>query len=98
MEKKKNIGNVPKLFSLIQELSAFEILSVVCKETVSGFREGESIRYGDYTQNADSTLLRLVHLGPSGDNTSRPRGYKTSFVLNSAEHEILNAHKYKSIK
>ena len=27
-----------------------------------------------------------------------PRGYKTSFVLNSIEHEILNAHKYKNIK
>ena len=27
-----------------------------------------------------------------------PRGYKTVFVLNSAEHEILNAHKYKNIK
>ena len=27
-----------------------------------------------------------------------PRGYKTFFVLNSAEHEILNAHKYKNIK
>ena len=26
---------------------------------------------------------------------SRPRGYKTFFVLNSTEHEILNAHKYK---
>ena len=25
----------------------------------------------------------------------RPRGYKTFFVLNSIEHEILNAHKYK---
>ena len=25
-------------------------------------------------------------------------GYKTYFMLNSAEHEILNAHKYKSIK
>ena len=23
------------------------------------------------------------------------RGYKTFFMLNSAEHEILNAHKYK---
>ena len=27
-----------------------------------------------------------------------PRGYKTFFMLNSAEHEILNAHKYKKIK
>ena len=29
---------------------------------------------------------------------ARPRGYKTFFVLNSVEHEILNAHKYKNIK
>ena len=29
---------------------------------------------------------------------SRPRGYKTFFVLNSVEHEILNAHMYKNIK
>ena len=28
----------------------------------------------------------------------RPRIYKTFFMLNSAEHEILNAHKYKNIK
>ena len=28
----------------------------------------------------------------------RFRGYKTFFVLNSVEHEILNAHKYKDIK
>ena len=28
----------------------------------------------------------------------RPRDYKTFFMLNSVEHEILNAHKYKNIK
>ena len=28
----------------------------------------------------------------------RARGYKTFFVLNSVEHEISNAHKYKNIK
>ena len=27
-----------------------------------------------------------------------PRGDKTLFVLNSVEHKILNAHKYKNIK
>ena len=26
---------------------------------------------------------------------TRPRGYKTFFMLNSIEHEILTAHKYK---
>ena len=28
----------------------------------------------------------------------RPRGYKTFFMLNSVEHEILNAHKYINIE
>ena len=28
----------------------------------------------------------------------RPRDYKTFFMLNSAEHEIFNAHKYENIK
>ena len=28
----------------------------------------------------------------------RPRGYKIFFMLNSVEHEILIAHKYKGIK
>ena len=27
-----------------------------------------------------------------------PQGYKTFFMLNSVEHETLNAHKYKKIK
>ena len=30
--------------------------------------------------------------------STRARGYTTVFMLNSAEHEILNAHKYKNIK
>ena len=34
-----------------------------------------------------------------GDETPpRARGYKTFFMLNSVEHEILNATKYKNIK
>ena len=31
-------------------------------------------------------------------STARPRGYKTFFMLNSFEHKIFNAHKYKNIK
>ena len=31
------------------------------------------------------------------DALTRPRGYKTFFILNSVEHEILNPHKYKNI-
>ena len=33
-----------------------------------------------------------------GGTLIRPRGYKTFFMLNSVEHEILNTHKYKNIK
>ena len=29
---------------------------------------------------------------------NRRRGYKTFFMLNSTEHVILNAHKFKNIK
>ena len=39
--------------------------------------------------------LRSVH---TVQTKIRPRGYKTFFVLNSVEHEILNDHKYKNIK
>ena len=40
--------------------------------------------------NRDMRKLRL--------RLAWPRGYKTFFMLNSVEHEILNAHKYKNIK
>ena len=30
-----------------------------------------------------------------GMSDTKARGYKTFFMLNSVEHEILNAHKYK---
>ena len=31
-------------------------------------------------------------------NQTWPRGYKNNFILNSAEHEISNAHEYQNIK
>ena len=34
----------------------------------------------------------------SGNGETKPRGYKTFLMLNSVEHKILNAHKYKNIK
>ena len=40
----------------------------------------------------------LVHLRRSLILKNRARGYKTFFMLNSGENEILNAHKYKNIK
>ena len=42
--------------------------------------------------NATTVFLNLIQ------SMTRPRGYKTFFVLNSVEHEILNAHKYTNIK
>ena len=33
----------------------------------------------------------------SAERAAWTQGYKTFFMLNSAEHEILNAHKYKNI-
>ena len=34
----------------------------------------------------------------SEQTITRARGYNTFFMLNSSEHEILNAYKYKDIK
>ena len=41
--------------------------------------------------------VTLSHTG-SRRYENWPRGYKTFFILNSVEYEILNAHKYKNIK
>ena len=35
---------------------------------------------------------------PQAVDASRPQGYKTFSMLNSAEHDTLNAHKYKNVK
>ena len=35
---------------------------------------------------------------PKVKEHTSPRGYKIFFILNSVEHEILNAHKYENIK
>ena len=46
-----------------------------------------------------STVSTLIIATDKAEKTGmiliRSRGYKTFFMLNSAEHEILNAHKYK---
>ena len=56
-------------------------------------------RIGIHTHTHTHTLtLMTPFLTADTDSRSchtRPRGYKTFFVLNSIEHEILNAHKYK---
>ena len=43
-------------------------------------------------------ICQNVYFKEKEHNYPRPRGYKIFFMLNSAEHEILNAHKYKNIK
>ena len=45
--------------------------------------------------------MKLVDLLPQRVHLStltRGRGYKKIIMLNSAEHEVLNDHKYKNIK
>ena len=50
------------------------------------------IRY--YAENS-MRVLTILYISVA---LFRARGYKTFFMLNSVEHEILNAHKYKNIK
>ena len=47
-----------------------------------------------------SLELRIISrfIPYSAQKESWPRGYKTFFMLDSVEYEILNAHKYKNIK
>ena len=40
-------------------------------------------------------LSFLIHKNTCKPETNLARGYKTFFMLNSAEHEILNTHKCK---
>ena len=52
----------------------------------------------EYVKNAAARIM-IFSIQLLGEMyKSWPRGYKTFFVLNSVEHEILNAHKYKNIK
>ena len=45
-----------------------------------------------------ATLFGSTISAISQYDIARPRGYKTFSMLNSVEHEILNAHKNKNIK
>ena len=38
-------------------------------------------------------MVKVPSLNGTGSARNWPRGYKTFFKLNSAEHEILNGHK-----
>ena len=55
----------------------------------------------DFDYNQECYMLKgnwYQVLFTSDYNIAWPRGYKTFFMLNSIKHEILNAHKYKTIK
>ena len=52
----------------------------------------------EYENNNRKTLIAKSSYMGLGSPEFWPRGYKTFFVLNSIEHEILSAHKYKNIK
>ena len=48
--------------------------------------------------NKNTPVLGKFPLSQSNSpKENRPRGYKTFFMLNSVEHEVLNAHKYENI-
>ena len=54
-----------------------------------------AIRPLQATNPASTFQAEPVEILYHSDITARARGYKTLFMLNSAEHEILNAHKCK---
>ena len=50
-------------------------------------------------QNKITTRIGKIYIpAGKGHNNIWARGYKTFSMLNSVEHEILNAHKYENIK
>ena len=77
-------------------------LYVYVKETMELLRYEHLCLYIFKSQLVfNETALFVAHLYKCTEeplNHSRARGYKTFFVLNSVEHEISNAHKYKNIK
>ena len=47
----------------------------------------------DQSPDSENTTVEPCHKKPNNVLVSRPPGYKTFFMLNSAEHEIYPAHK-----
>ena len=56
--------------------------------------EGQTLSYNKKKKKKRTSEISRNFLYPE----TWPRGYKTFFVLNSVEHELLNAHTYKNIK
>ena len=47
-----------------------------------------------WTEVLQNSISILIYPGGFATTISRPRGHKTFFMLNSAEHEIFHAHKF----
>ena len=69
--------------------------------------ESYSIAHAPYLRNAVCMAMIQTSRGPaqnthifrliwSGDKKTRPRGYKTFFMLNSDEHEIFHANRFQN--
>ena len=56
-------------------------------------------KYGKLFLNTLSgALFKIEKISACIGDLTRLRGYRIFFMLNSTEHEILNAHRYKHIK
>ena len=80
----------------------------MCK-VYTGYCGTSEIEYGLCACTVDNPLAKARGLSlrtgaqpmlyfPLDAHLIRPQGYKTFFMLNSAEYEILNAYKYKNIQ
>ena len=59
---------------------------------------GDIVEFPLFTVGLKNANVQHWQMAHAHGKLDWPRGYKTCFVLNTVEHEILNAHKYKNIK
>ena len=110
-KKKKNIKNAETFRVLYDRivltddhffsvsLPAFYTTTSVFEDTVMSKRRGLTMFVFIKKPTVHTQRLRLANLHLKSDTKQTwPRGYKSFFMLNSVEREILNAHKYKGIQ
>ena len=66
--------------------------------TTDEITESETVGQGTAIRNGEPNKVAILAMRPQSSKLSWIQGLKTFFMLNSAEHEILNAHKYKNNK
>ena len=76
--------------------NVFWLAKTILQGTVTGKRKRGRQKKRSEDNNKEWTGMDFASSTRVAKN--RARGYKTFFMLNSIEHEILNAHKYKNIK